>query len=105
MLLGLRSDLLAHPPALSSAAVRPSKLDQLQPLVTCPSTSAVPMFLASPPFFLLSYLLLPSACPCPASHCCPRAVPSCPVPLGLVSSVAVVRDKRYDKSEKKKREE
>jgi len=58
---------------------------------------------ASPPSSLL--LPPPPARLPPVPHCCRRVVPSCPVPLGLASSVAVVCDKRDNKSEKKKREE
>ena len=103
MLTSLRSDLTACPSASSSVAVRPSKLDRSHPLVTCPSASAVPMFPASLP----SYLLLPpppARLPLSRPHCCRR--PCCPVlsvPLGLTPSVAVVHDKRDNKSEKKKR--
>ena len=70
MLLGLRSDLPARPPALSSVAVLPSKLDRSHPLVTCPSASAVHVFPASP----YSYLLLPPP---------PARLP--PVPSALLS--------------------
>ena len=79
---------------------------RLYPLAACPSASAVPMFPTSPP----SYLLLSP----PPSHLPPdpsriavaaRIVPSCPILLSPALSVAVVRDKRDDKSEKKKRGE
>ena len=64
MLPGLRSDLSAHPPSVvSSATVRPSKLDRSHPLVTYPSASADPMFSASPLFYLLLPPPPPPVCP------------------------------------------
>ena len=108
MLPGLRSDLSAHTPsAVSSVTVRPSKLDRSHPLVAYPSASAVPMFPAIPPSYLL---LCTSSSRLSASRLVRIAVAarvalSCPVPLGSVPFVAVVRDKRDNKSEKKKRGE
>ena len=104
MLPGLRSDLLARLPASSSAAVRPSKFPlasfrHLPLRLSCPYVPRHPVFLPSP-----TSSSRPPA-PRPIPHCCRRVVPSCPVPLGLAPSVAVVRDKRDNKSEKKKREE
>ena len=106
MLLGLRSDLLACPLVSSSAAVRPSKFllasfgrlrsSALHSYSHVPRQPTFPV--PSPTSRTTSsYLLLPPACPkTPVSHCCPRSTR--PVP-----SVDVVRDKRDNKSEKKKR--
>ena len=106
MLPGLRSDLTARPPASSSAAVRPSNLNRSDPLVTCLSVSDVPMFPDSPP----SYIFLPpppARLPPDPSALLLLPVLSRPVPpiFGPVLSVAVVRDKRDNKSETKKRGE
>ena len=103
MLPGLRSDLLARPPASSSVAVRPSKFPlasfcHLPLRLSCPHVPRQPAFLPSP-----TSSSRPPA-PRPVPYCCPRVIRSCPVPLDLALSVAVVRDKRYNKSEKKKEE-
>ena len=80
MLPGLRSDLPARTPALSSAVVRPSKLDRSHLLVTylplrlsCPHIPYSP--LARLPTF--SYVLLPPACTLSRPHCSRRLC--CPV--------------------------
>ena len=104
MLPGLRSDLLARPPASYSAAVCPSKFPlasfcHLPLCLSCPHVPNQPAFLPSP-----TSSSRPPA-PRPVPRCCPRVVPSCSVPLGLTPSIAVVRDKRDNKSEKKKRGE
>ena len=105
MLPGLRPDLPVRPPALSFAAVRPSEF-RSHSLVACPSASAIPMFPTSPP----SYLLLPPPparlTPVPSGIAfAASVVPSCHGPLGPTLSVAVVCNKRDNKSEKKKRGE
>ena len=99
MLHGLCSDLPARPPTSSSAAVCPSKLDRLHPLVTCPSAPSVPMF---PAILPPTPTRLP---PVPFALLLPPVL-SIPVPsLGPAPSVAVVRGKRDNKSENKKRGE